>query len=78
MPDCERSAVERLQALVHNGRAPKYLKLVLDVLVETREVVKDANQRNAELVAKLRLLKEDNFILKQKISALESSRPFDK
>lgn len=44
MSSSEGSAVGRLQALVNNGRAPKYLKLVLDLLVEIGDVIKDANR----------------------------------
>lgn len=49
MSGSEREAVERLQALITNSHAPKYPKLVLDLMIKTREEVKNANQRIAKL-----------------------------
>ena len=71
-------AVEQLQALVGNGRVPNYMKLVVELLVETRAEIKDANKRNAELMEEIRLLREENLALKQKIVSLESSKAVSK
>lgn len=57
--------MDRLQAMINNGPASKYPKLVFDVLMESREEVKDENQRNTVLAVGLRLRREENFLSKQ-------------
>ncbi|VDO29487.1 unnamed protein product [Heligmosomoides polygyrus] len=65
-------AVEQLQALMGNGKTPGYVKLLVELLLETRAEIKVAYDRNAALV-ELQALMKENSLLKQKLADVMKS-----
>ncbi|EYB95150.1 hypothetical protein Y032_0163g3485 [Ancylostoma ceylanicum] len=70
----EEGSVNQLLSLAGNGKVPIYMKLVIELLLETRNEMKIANQRNAELIEEIHLLREENSALKQRNASLESTK----
>lgn len=66
--------VVRLQEMADYGKVPSHVKLVIDILLQTRDEVKEMNRRNAELMQEISRLREENFELRQKLTMLEGSR----
>ncbi|KAL6742354.1 hypothetical protein Aduo_015510 [Ancylostoma duodenale] len=64
MPVGDEARMNQLQNLTGNGKVPAYMKLVIELLLETRMEIKTANHKNAELVEEIRLLREENSALK--------------
>lgn len=64
--------VERLRVMVDNGKVPSHVKLVIDLLMQTRDEAKETSRRNGELLQETNRLREENSELKQKLSHLES------
>ncbi|KIH62252.1 hypothetical protein ANCDUO_07466 [Ancylostoma duodenale] len=64
----QNGLLDQLQALVGNGKVPKYVKLIVELLMETKNEVVSVNRRNADLEEEVRTLREENLELKQKLS----------
>lgn len=66
------SDADRLRTLLDNGKIPNYVKLVVELLMETREEVKVLNRRNAELLEEIKSLREENSFLKEELMKARS------
>lgn len=64
---------ERLQGLLGRGKVPNYVKVLVDILLETRAEIKELSRRNADLMEEVRLLREENLALKQNTSSVSKS-----
>ncbi|KAL6742353.1 hypothetical protein Aduo_015510 [Ancylostoma duodenale] len=73
MPVGDEARMNQLQNLTGNGKVPAYMKLVIELLLETRMEIKTANHKNAELVEEIRLLREENSALKLSNTSLKNS-----
>lgn len=67
-------AIEQLQSLTAKGKVPAYMKQIIELLMETRKEVRDLSQRNADLLEELRLLRQENVSLKEKLASFERAR----
>lgn len=56
------------------GRAPAYVKQVIEILLETRAEMRELIKRNVDLHKEVRLLREENLSLREKLAGLETSR----
>lgn len=52
----ERSSTDRLKEIIENERVPKYFKVVIDLLMETRAEIREVTRRNDELMEEVKLL----------------------
>lgn len=62
-----------LRSVMARGKAPAYVKQVVELLLETKAEVAELSRRNVELMEELRLLREENALLKNKLATLETS-----
>lgn len=67
-------AIEQLQSLTAKAKVPAYMKQIIELLMETRKEVRDLSQRNADLLEELRLLRQENVSLKEKLASFERAR----
>lgn len=66
--------IDQLRALLEKGRTPTYIKLMVELLVQTRSEIKTANERNATLIEEIRSLREEDAFLRNKLANIESER----
>ncbi|EYC28866.1 hypothetical protein Y032_0007g3466 [Ancylostoma ceylanicum] len=57
----QNGLMDQPQTFVGNGKVPKYVKLIVQLLMETKNEVKAANQRNADLEEEVQILREENL-----------------
>ncbi|KAL6727959.1 hypothetical protein Aduo_009787 [Ancylostoma duodenale] len=63
----------RLKDLKMDKQLPNYMRTVIEILLETKEEIKQINRRNSELIDEVRHLREENVCLKQKLN--EATKP---
>lgn len=68
----QKDSLSSLRDIVNDPSIPAYVKLMVDLLLETKEEVKQVNQKNGELMDELLKLREENSRLKQQLSAFQS------
>lgn len=64
-------AIGQLQSLMGRGKVPTYVKQVMELLIETREEMKEISRRNSELLKEVHLLREENRSLREKLANFE-------
>lgn len=64
----EKPAQDRLQDAMRDDNVPDYIRLVFELLVQTREEIKELNRRNGDLLTELQKLREENSTLKEIIN----------
>lgn len=62
-----------LKDVANEPNVPSYVKLIVELLFETKEEIKQVNHRNSLLQEELHKLREENALLKQKLGSHESS-----
>ncbi|EYB83273.1 hypothetical protein Y032_0339g2970 [Ancylostoma ceylanicum] len=65
--------LDRLKEMANEPRKPNYLKLVVELLVELKKEIKEANARNDQLVEEMQKLREENLVLKQMLDRSKCS-----
>ncbi|KAK6009541.1 toxin-antitoxin system, toxin component, MazF domain protein, partial [Ostertagia ostertagi] len=63
-PHSGGSTLDRLQLMAGEIDMPPYMKLIIDVLDDTRRQLMEVNKRNEEILQENKRLREENSILK--------------
>ncbi|KIH68965.1 hypothetical protein ANCDUO_00700 [Ancylostoma duodenale] len=71
MPVGDEARMNQLQNLTGNGKVPAYMKLVIELLLETRMEIKTANHKNAELPTAAERLAHDFTCVTQLLDYLD-------
>ncbi|EYC13950.1 hypothetical protein Y032_0042g620 [Ancylostoma ceylanicum] len=69
-PTPRSSVVDQLQNLAGDGNIPSYMRLVIDMLLDTKREMMEINRRSCEILEENKKLREENFKLMQKIEVL--------
>lgn len=62
-----KPAADRLQGGMEKEQVLSYIRLVFELLVETRAEIKEMSKRSVDLLAKIQKSSEENLSLKQKL-----------
>ncbi|EYC10029.1 hypothetical protein Y032_0057g2727 [Ancylostoma ceylanicum] len=65
--------LDRLIKVTNDARTPGYMKLVIDLMLEMKEEIQEANRRNKEQTDKVERLRNENLSLKSQLNALRTS-----
>ncbi|KAL6723571.1 hypothetical protein Aduo_018558 [Ancylostoma duodenale] len=66
-------SIERLRIMAYNEPIPNFMKLIMEVLIETKKEVTAMNERGAELIRENTRSREENFSQKRTIENFLSS-----
>ncbi|EYC13140.1 hypothetical protein Y032_0045g1289 [Ancylostoma ceylanicum] len=65
--------LDRLIKVTNDARTPGYMKLVIDLMLEMKEEIQEANRRNKEQTDEVERLRNENLSLKSQLNALRTS-----
>ena len=61
---------KRLQCLMSDNSVPDYMRLIIEIMVDTKRELMEMNRKTTAILEENAILRQENLVLKQKVDDL--------